>query len=195
MGRMLRSTCGPDTAPVASPHSLSPVCTYDQLCHTDTMLRVMRRSLRRSQLAFVSTCSARACIRARPGWQVDVPEAEDPDAEAAAAAKRRGDEAFVAARFPAAVEAYTRALRHDTGSHALWANRSAALLRTGDYRAALTDARIARTVEPGFTKARPSLPRCLRSSNRKSTRCSVVRRASIVRRLLASSAFAPAPGR
>ena len=82
-----------------------------------------------------------------------MPEAEDPDAEAAAAAKRQGDEAFVAARFPAAVEAYTRALRHDTGSHALWANRSAALLRTGDHRAALADARIARTLAPGFTKA------------------------------------------
>ena len=85
-----------------------------------------------------------------------MPEAEDPDVEAAAAAKRRGDEAFVAAKYPAAVEAYTRALRHDTGSHALWANRSAALLRTGDHRAALTDARIARTVEPGFTKAQPA---------------------------------------
>lgn len=83
-----------------------------------------------------------------------MPEAEDPDAEAAAAAKRCGDEAFVAARYPAAVDAYTRALRHDTGSHALWANRSAAQLRTSDYRAALADARIARTLAPGFTKAR-----------------------------------------
>ena len=97
-----------------------------------------------------------ACNKARAPWQIDVPEAEDPDAEAAAAAKRCGDEAFVAARYPAAVEAYTRALRHDTGSHALWANRSAALLRTSDYRAALADARIARKLAPGFTKACPA---------------------------------------
>ncbi|KAK9842223.1 hypothetical protein WJX81_001374 [Elliptochloris bilobata] len=84
---------------------------------------------------------------------IDVPEAEEPDTDAATAAKRRGDEAFVAAKFPAAVEAYTAALRHETGSHALWANRSAALLRTGENEAALKDARIARTIDPAFTKA------------------------------------------
>lgn len=90
----------------------------------------------------------------RSASQIEVPEAEEPDADAAAAAKRRGDEAFVAANFQAAVAAYTRALRHDTRSHAVWANRSAAALRTGDYEAALKDARIARTVNPAFTKAR-----------------------------------------
>ncbi len=76
----------------------------------------------------------------------------EPDEGAAAAAKRRGDEAFVAADYPEAVAAYTRALRHDTSSHALWANRSAASLRMGDHEAALADARIARTVNPAFTK-------------------------------------------
>lgn len=90
--------------------------------------------------------------------QIEVPEAEEPNADAAAVAKRRGDEAFVAADFQAAVAAYTRALRHDTSSHAVWANRSAAGLRTGDYESALTDARIARTVNPAYTKARAACP-------------------------------------
>lgn len=97
-------------------------------------------------------------------WQVDVPEALEPDADAAAAAKRCGDEAFVAADFPAAVAAYTRALRHDTHSHVLWANRSAAALRTGDYEAALDDARIARTINPVFTKARIARLMCEQES-------------------------------
>ncbi len=91
-------------------------------------------------------------VRQPLGTQVEVPAAVEPDEGAAAAAKRRGDEAFVAADYPEAVAAYTRALRHDTSSHALWANRSAASLRMGDHEAALADARIARTVNPAFTK-------------------------------------------
>ena len=43
----------------------------------------------------------------------------------------QGDEAFVRQEFPAAVEAYTQSLRHDTSQAAVWANRAAALLRAG----------------------------------------------------------------
>ena len=86
--------------------------------------------------------------------QVDVPEAEDPDDTKAKQLKRKGDEAFVKGNFKAANEAYTQALRHATSDSAIWANRSAASLRTGAAQDALQDARCARTLNPGFAKVR-----------------------------------------
>ena len=84
--------------------------------------------------------------------QVDIPEAEDPDDTKAKHLKRKGDEAFVKGNFKAATEAYTQALRHTTSDSAIWANRSAASLRTGAAQDALQDARCARTLNPGFAK-------------------------------------------
>ncbi|CAK0782712.1 hypothetical protein CVIRNUC_005907 [Coccomyxa viridis] len=85
--------------------------------------------------------------------QVDIPEAEDPDDTKGKHLKRKGDEAFVKGNFKAATEAYTQALRHTTSDSAVWANRSAASLRTGAAQDALQDARCARTLKPGFAKA------------------------------------------
>ncbi len=48
---------------------------------------------------------------------------------------------------------YSEALRHSTGDAALWANRSAAFLRTGAYEEALQDARRARTLDKKYAKA------------------------------------------
>ena len=48
---------------------------------------------------------------------------------------------------------YTRALRHDSRDAKLWANRSAAHLRTGAYDEALQDARRARTLDRNYAKA------------------------------------------
>ena len=86
--------------------------------------------------------------------QVDIPEAEDPDDSKAKHLKRKGDEAFVKGNFKAATEVYTQALRHTTSDSTIWANRSAASLRTGAAQNALQDARCARTLKPGFAKVR-----------------------------------------
>lgn len=97
--------------------------------------------------------------RAFVALQVEVPAPEEFDAEKAKVLKRAGDEAFVKGAFPAAVEHYSGALRHDTSDHALWANRSAAALRTGAFQDALLDARRARTVNPRHAKvSRPFQP-------------------------------------
>ncbi len=84
--------------------------------------------------------------------KVEVPAPEEYDLDKAKVLKRAGDEAFVKGQFPAAVEHYTGALRHNTSDHALWANRSAASLRTGAFQEALLDARRARTVDPRYAK-------------------------------------------
>lgn len=84
--------------------------------------------------------------------QIEVPAPEEYDMDKAKVMKRKGDEAFVKGQFPAAVEHYTGALRHNTSDHALWANRSAAAFRTGAFQDALLDARRARTVDPRYAK-------------------------------------------
>ena len=84
--------------------------------------------------------------------QIVVPAPEEYDMEKAKVLKRKGDEAFVKGQFPAAVEHYTGALRHNTSDHALWANRSAAAFRTGAFQGALLDARRARTIDPRYAK-------------------------------------------
>ena len=55
----------------------------------------------------------------------------------------------------AAVAAYSESLRSLTSDVRVWANRSAAHLAAGNAAAALEDARIARTVQPDYAKARP----------------------------------------
>ncbi len=86
------------------------------------------------------------------GVQIEVPAPEEYDLDKAKVLKRAGDEAFVKGQFPAAVEHYSGALRHNTSDHALWANRSAAAFRTGAFQDALLDARRARTVDPRYAK-------------------------------------------
>ncbi len=90
-----------------------------------------------------------SCLRT----QVDIPDAVEPDEAMAARMKRQGDEAFVKGNFGRAVEAYTQALRHTTSDPAIWANRSAAFLRTGAAEDALQDARRARHLKPDYAKA------------------------------------------
>ena len=51
------------------------------------------------------------------------------------------------------INRYSEALRHNTGDAVLWANRSAAYLRTGAYGEALQDARRARTLDRAYAKA------------------------------------------
>ncbi|KAK9828865.1 hypothetical protein WJX72_002461 [[Myrmecia] bisecta] len=85
--------------------------------------------------------------------EVSIPEPEEPNPDQAAQHKRRGDEAFVAKKFLQAADAYSQALRHDTRSHLIWANRAASNLRLGRNEEALEDARRARTLKPDYTKA------------------------------------------
>ncbi|CAL8467241.1 g6777 [Coccomyxa elongata] len=85
--------------------------------------------------------------------EIEVPAPDEYDLDKAKVLKRAGDEAFVKGQFPAAVEHYSGALRHNTSDHALWANRSAAAFRTGAFQDALLDARRARTVDPRYAKA------------------------------------------
>lgn len=75
------------------------------------------------------------------------------DAEKAARAKRRGDEAFVKGDFAAADEAYGESIDADTGNAKVWANRAAARLRLKDPHGALSDAQRARAIDPGYAKA------------------------------------------
>lgn len=84
--------------------------------------------------------------------QVDIPDAVEPDEAKAGKMKRQGDEAFVKGDFGRAAEAYTQALRHTSSDPAIWANRSAAFLRTGAAEDALQDARRARTLKPEYAK-------------------------------------------
>jgi tetratricopeptide (TPR) repeat protein len=44
----------------------------------------------------------------------------------------QGDEAFVARDYPAAITAYSQALRHETRNAVIWANRAAVHLRLGE---------------------------------------------------------------
>lgn len=83
---------------------------------------------------------------------MDIPDAVEPDEAKAGKMKRLGDEAFVRGNFGRAAEVYTQALRHTTSDPAIWANRSAAFLRTGAAEGALQDARRARTLKPDYAK-------------------------------------------
>ena len=89
--------------------------------------------------------------------QVDIPDAPEPDEAKGSKHKRQGDEAFVKGDFDSAAMAYTQALRHNTSDHIIWANRSAAFLRTGSTEDALQDARRARTLKPEYAKVCPGL--------------------------------------
>ena len=84
--------------------------------------------------------------------QVSIPDAPEPDEGKGSKLKRQGDEAFVKGDFGGAAQAYTQALRHVTSDHTIWANRSAAFLRTGAAEDALQDARRARTLKPEYAK-------------------------------------------
>ena len=88
--------------------------------------------------------------------QVRIPDAPEPDEAKGSKLKRQGDEAFVKGNFDSAAKAYTQALRHNTSDHTIWANRSAAFLRTGAAEDALQDARRARTLKPEYAKVRPA---------------------------------------
>ena len=92
--------------------------------------------------------------------QVDIPDAPDPDEAKGSKHKRQGDEAFVKGDFDSAAKAYTQALKHNTSDHIIWANRSAAFLRTGATEDALQDARRARTLKPEYAKVCPGLNLC-----------------------------------
>lgn len=54
----------------------------------------------------------------------------------------------------AAEDAYTDSLAGSTSNAVVWANRSAARLACGKADLALSDARMARTVDPSYAKAR-----------------------------------------
>ena len=82
-----------------------------------------------------------------------IPEPAEPDATKAAAAKRAGDEAFVAGRHGEAALQYNASLRHDTHNPAVWANRAMAMLRLGRHVEAIRDAMVSRTLDPTYTKA------------------------------------------
>ena len=83
---------------------------------------------------------------------MDIPNPEEPNQAAAAETKRKGDVAFVAHSYDEALLAYSQSLRHDTSSPVVWANRSATHLKLDQAQKALSDARIARTIDETYTK-------------------------------------------
>lgn len=68
------------------------------------------------------------------------------------AAKERGNMAFQASDFPAAVTHYSMAIRLDKRNHVLWSNRSAAHAGAGRYDLALTDAERCVQLAPAWGK-------------------------------------------
>ena len=75
------------------------------------------------------------------------------DADAAAAKKRAGDEAFVKGADADAIAAHDASLAADDSNAKVWANRAAAKLRQGSHVSARRDAKIAREIEPTYVKA------------------------------------------
>ena len=75
------------------------------------------------------------------------------DADAAAAKKRAGDEAFVKGADADAIAAYDASLAADDSNAKVWANRAAAKLLQGSHASARRDAKIAREIEPTYVKA------------------------------------------
>jgi serine/threonine-protein phosphatase 5 len=77
---------------------------------------------------------------------------EDAPPTPAAAAQAEGNALFSAGRFPAAVEAYSRALAL-APTPALFSNRAAAHLKTENFGSAIADAEAAMKLDAGFVKA------------------------------------------
>lgn len=74
------------------------------------------------------------------------------DSVAAEKAKAKGNEAFKAKQFDAAIAAYTEAIRLDGGQAPFYGNRSAAHLGRGTYAEALADAEQCVRIDPAYLK-------------------------------------------
>ena len=111
-----------------------------------------------------STATARQATRRAepapapaPAAQGAPPSSSSPSndaaaAAAAAAAKLKGNAAFAAKNFPAAVAHYTLGLASDVENAVLHSNRAAALSALGLYREALRDADNAVRLDPAWSK-------------------------------------------
>lgn len=75
------------------------------------------------------------------------------DPELAKAKKEEGNELFKKDQFPAAVAAYTEAIRRLPTEHTTYSNRAAAYLKLGAYNDALKDAEKCLELKPDFVKA------------------------------------------
>lgn len=104
-------------------------------------------------MTFISSADGHEQERTHVLQDIQVPEAKDLNPDKAASSKRAGDEAFVARDYSKAVTIYSESLQHDTRNHLVWANRSAASLKTGDATGALRDARVSRKLDSKYLKA------------------------------------------
>lgn len=73
--------------------------------------------------------------------------------EIAAQKKEEGNAFFKEDKFPAAVEAYTEAIKRNPSEHTAYSNRAAAYLKLGAYTEALADAEKCLELKPDFVKA------------------------------------------
>lgn len=91
--------------------------------------------------------------RAQAGRAANLASAREPTPrELAEEAKERGNAALGAGDFGAAVAHYTQAITHDHANHVYWSNRSAALLKQGDAKGAVSDGEMCIEVSPTWAK-------------------------------------------
>jgi tetratricopeptide (TPR) repeat protein len=72
--------------------------------------------------------------------------------ELAEEAKEEGNSALAAGDLPTAISHYTQAIQHDHGNHVYWSNRSAALLKSGNIKGAISDGEMCIEVNPTWAK-------------------------------------------
>jgi len=73
-------------------------------------------------------------------------------ADLALEAKNKGNAAFSAKDYPAAIEHFTEAIKHDPTNHVLFSNRSASYASMGKYKEALDDANQTVTIKPDWAR-------------------------------------------
>ena len=66
--------------------------------------------------------------------------------------KEEGNAALAAGDLPGAIALYTQAIQHDHSNHVYWSNRSAALLKQGNVKGAISDAEMCVEMNPGWGK-------------------------------------------
>ena len=66
--------------------------------------------------------------------------------------KEEGNTALAAGDLPGAIALYTQAIQHDHSNHVYWSNRSAALLKQGDVKGAISDGEMCVEINPGWGK-------------------------------------------